>query len=170
MGPPHWEPLVPRAQPKRGTFSAPRGKSERATSADEQELEGEHHREGDRDHNGDFAFGCLLDRFRQQLARQHPEHRACREAERRGKQRLKLLDEQVEGTASNGCGRLEKMLQPAALRTEAPFGTSTRLIASPSGMLWIAIAIAIAIPKMPVSPKAAPTRAPPPRNARSSPR
>jgi hypothetical protein len=38
------------------------------------------------------------------------------------------------------------MLQPAAESTVAPRGTSTRLIAKPSGMLWIAIAIVMKIP------------------------
>jgi ZIP family zinc transporter len=41
----------------------------------------------------------------------------------------------AEGMARSGCGRLEKMLQPAAAQSVAPPGTSTRLIASPSGML-----------------------------------
>ena len=39
------------------------------------------------------------------------------------------------GTAMSGWGRLEKMLHAAALRTEAPRETRTRLIARPSGML-----------------------------------
>ena len=46
---------------------------------------------------------------------------------------VKLSTNRNAGTASSGCGRLEKMLQPAAAPTEAPRGTRTRLIASPSG-------------------------------------
>jgi hypothetical protein len=50
------------------------------------------------------------------------------------------------GAATNGCGRLVKTLQPAAAKTVMPRGTSTRLIASPSGMLWIAIARVMKMP------------------------
>src|SRR5215207_7298891 len=64
------------------------------------------------------------------------------------------------GTAINGCGRLENTLQPAALPTEIPRGTSTRLIASPSGMLWTAIARAITSPSSSPPPNATPTPTP----------
>ena len=50
------------------------------------------------------------------------------------------------GTAMSGWGRLEKMLHAAAERTRVPRGTSTRLIAKPSGMLCTAIASAISRP------------------------
>ena len=52
------------------------------------------------------------------------------------------------------------MLHPAAARTLAPCGTSTRLIASPSGMLWIAIAIVTTTPNSLPPPNAAPMPAP----------
>src|SRR5215208_4355654 len=64
------------------------------------------------------------------------------------------------GTAMNGCGRLENTLQAAALPTETPRGTSTRLIASPSGMLWTAIARAITSPSSSPPPNATPTPTP----------
>ncbi len=51
------------------------------------------------------------------------------------------------GTATSGCGRLEKTLHQAAVRTRAPRGTSTRLIARPSGMLWMAIATVTKMPR-----------------------
>ena len=73
-----------------------------------------------------------------------------------GRTALNCSTNRNAGTARSGCGRLEKTLQPAAFRTGVPRGTSTRLIARPSGMFWMAIATAIRSPKVLVSPKAAP--------------
>ena len=63
------------------------------------------------------------------------------------------------GTARSGW-QAQKILQPAAERTDVPRGTRTRLIASPSGMLWIAIATVIRRPSVDPPPNAAPTPTP----------
>ena len=47
------------------------------------------------------------------------------------------------GTATSACGKAQKTLHAAAAPTRIPRGTSTRLIASPSGTFWMAIASAI---------------------------
>jgi len=47
------------------------------------------------------------------------------------------------GTAIKGCGRLVKILHSPAFHRDTPRGTITELIASPSGIFWIAIATVI---------------------------
>ena len=73
---------------------------------------------------------------------------------------MKVSTNRNAGTARSGCGRLEKMLHPAAALTEVPRGTRTRLMASPSGMLCTAIAIVISRPSVDPSANAAPTPIP----------
>ena len=60
----------------------------------------------------------------------------------------------------SGCGRLEKMLHPAARQAVTPRGTSTRLIARPSGMLWTAIAAVMKAPSASPPPNETPTPTP----------
>src|SRR5215208_4696139 len=55
-----------------------------------------------------------------------------------GRSGRKTSTKKNAGTAIRGWGRLEKMLQNAARTQPTPRGTSTRLMASPSGMLWTA--------------------------------
>lgn len=58
-----------------------------------------------------------------------------------------------DGTAKIGCGMLDRIHQSTAKKTLRPRGTSARLIATPSGMLWIAIVIVTMWPRrMPPSP------------------
>ena len=64
------------------------------------------------------------------------------------------------GTAISGWGTLEKMLQSAARPTPTPRGTRTRLMASPSGMLWTARARAINSPSDSLPPKETPIATP----------
>jgi hypothetical protein len=52
-----------------------------------------------------------------------------------GNNGLKVSTNTKAGTAINGCGRLENTLQKAARLHATPRGTSTRLMARPSGML-----------------------------------
>ena len=64
------------------------------------------------------------------------------------------------GRAMSGWGRLVKTLHPAAFQSGVPRGTSTRLMASPSGMLWTAIAAVMKTPRSCPPPKETPTPTP----------
>lgn len=52
-----------------------------------------------------------------------------------GRYSRKISTNRKAGTAISGWGKLEKMLHHMALSGDAPRGISTRLIASPSGIL-----------------------------------
>ena len=85
-----------------------------------------------------------------------PSRRQRTESDR--KDRSERVDKQESGNGEQRLRQAQKMLQPAAARTEVPRGTRTRLIASPSGMLWIAIATVISRPSVEPPPNAAPSR------------
>ena len=53
----------------------------------------------------------------------------------KGSRGAKNRTKRYAGMAISGCGKLVKILQPAALRTEIPLGIRTKLIARPSGIL-----------------------------------
>ena len=72
----------------------------------------------------------------------------------------KVSTKRKAGTAMSGCGRLENTLHRTARQALTPRGTSTRLMARPSGMLWKAIDAVIKAPKASPPPKATPTPTP----------
>ena len=77
-----------------------------------------------------------------------------------GRNGRKTCTNRKAGRAISGCGRLDTMLHPPACHTDTSRGTSTRLIASPSGMLWTAIAIVMNNPSVSPSPYDTPTPTP----------
>jgi len=78
----------------------------------------------------------------------------------KGRYSRKIFTNKKAGTAIIGWGRLEKILQPAALSGEVPFGIITKLMARPSGILCTAMAVVMNIPKVRVSAKETPTLTP----------
>src|SRR5215204_4742351 len=72
----------------------------------------------------------------------------------------KTSTKKYAGTAIRGWGRLEKMLQNAARTQPTPRGTSTRLMASPSGILWTARARLMNRPRAWPPPKDTPIATP----------
>ncbi len=125
-----------------------------------EQLEAEHEREGCAACDGDDAPRRRCQRLGEEFPDDHPDHRAGGEPESDRKDRRERVDEEERGNGEERLRQTREMLQPAAARTDVPRGTRTRLIASPSGMLWIAIATVISRPSVDPPPNAAPTPIP----------
>ena len=130
--------------------------------SEEEQDEAEHRESRTRDRQCHDRQSCRCECLRQQVGDDEPKHRAGGEAEAESAGTApKASTKRNAGTAISGCGRLEKMLQRSRVRGRVPRGTRTRLIASPSGMLWTAIASAIRTPeRLCRPPKATPMPTP----------
>jgi hypothetical protein len=102
----------------------------------------------------------LVEGLRQELDQDHEDHGARGEAEAVGERRGEGLHEEEGRDGHEGWGREEKMLHAAHFQIGTPWGRSTAVMATPSGMLWMAMAMVMRAARVMPPPKETPTAMP----------